>query len=216
MYGHGTQPPARTRGSVIAMRVLVVLGSFFSIGLLSFLPLFRIAVLTRRARDWVFAVVSLPLIIISFAVIGSLPESDHRTDVAMVVLLLLGAGAGTYYVLFDMQRRSPLYAQAPPTGGYPPRPQQGYGYPAPPQQPYPNRQAPIPPQPYAAAQAGPVPTPAPAPVPPPHAYGPGPSPAPVPDSGESTGSRPAPARIDQVRAELDELSDYLRKQEGDR
>jgi hypothetical protein len=28
--------------------------------------------------------------------------------------------------------------------------------------------------------------------------------------------RPAPARIDQVRAELDELSDYLRKREGDR
>ncbi|MFD0505964.1 hypothetical protein ACFQ0G_30105 [Streptomyces chiangmaiensis] len=28
--------------------------------------------------------------------------------------------------------------------------------------------------------------------------------------------RPAPARIDQVRAELDELSDYLRKHEGGR
>ncbi|MPY33783.1 hypothetical protein FNH09_21850 [Streptomyces adustus] len=28
--------------------------------------------------------------------------------------------------------------------------------------------------------------------------------------------RPAPARIDQVRAELDELSDYLRKQEDPR
>jgi hypothetical protein len=26
--------------------------------------------------------------------------------------------------------------------------------------------------------------------------------------------RPAPARIDQVRAELDELSDYLRKHDG--
>ncbi|MPY64025.1 hypothetical protein FNH08_44775, partial [Streptomyces spongiae] len=28
--------------------------------------------------------------------------------------------------------------------------------------------------------------------------------------------RPSPARIDQVRAELDELSDYLRKHEGGR
>jgi hypothetical protein len=27
---------------------------------------------------------------------------------------------------------------------------------------------------------------------------------------------PPPHRIDQVRAELDELSDYLRKQEGER
>jgi hypothetical protein len=38
----------------------------------------------------------------------------------------------------------------------------------------------------------------------------------VPHPAESSGSRPGPARIDQVRAELDELSDYLRKQEGDR
>jgi hypothetical protein len=46
----------------------------------------------------------------------------------------------------------------------------------------------------------PVPTPAPAPAP---------VPAPPPPS-----RRPAPARIDQVRAELDELSDYLRKHPG--
>ena len=41
----------------------------------------------------------------------------------------------------------------------------------------------------------------------PHAPGPQP-PAPAPPQ------RPAPARIDQVRAELDELSDYLRQHPG--
>lgn len=228
MYGHGTPPPARTRGSVIAIRVLVFLGSFFSIGLLSCVPLFRIAVLSRRSFDWLLAVVSVPLIITCFGVVGSLPEADHRTDVAMIVLLVLGAGSGIYYILFDMRRRQfTPYGPVPPAGAvYPPGPRQGYGYPAaPPQQPYANRQAPMPPQPYAAAQAapGPAPTPAPAPVPP-HPYGPGPAATPIPHSAatpiphpaEGTGNRPGPARIDQVRAELDELSDYLRKQEGDR
>ncbi|WP_030377495.1 MULTISPECIES: hypothetical protein [unclassified Streptomyces] len=213
MYGHGMQPPARTRGSVIAIRVLVFFGSFFSIGLLAFLPLFRIAVLSRRSRDWLFAVVSVPLIITCFAVVGSLPESNPLTDVGIIVLLLLGAGSGTYYILFDMRRRhSPLYGPVPQTGAvYPPGPRQGYGYPAPPQQPYAPR--PVPPQPYAATQAAPGPVPAPAPQPP---YPSGPSSTPVPSSAESAAGRPGPARIDQVRAELDELSDYLRKQEGDR
>jgi hypothetical protein len=211
MYGPGMQPPARTPGSVIAIRVLVFFGSFFSIGLLSCVPLFRIAVLSRRSRDWLLAVVSVPLIITCFAVVGSLPESNPLTDVGIIVLLLLGAGSGTYYILFDMRRRqSPLYGPVPPAGAvYPPGPRQGYGYPAPPQQPYAHR--PVPPQPYAATQAAPGPVPAPQPP-----YTPGPSSTPIPNSAENAANRPEPARIDQVRAELDELSDYLRKQEGDR
>jgi hypothetical protein len=226
MYGHGTPPPARTRGSVIAIRVLVLLGSFFSIGLLSCVPLFRIAVLSRRPHDWLLAVVSVPLTLTCFGVIGALPETDHRTDAAMIVLLVLGAGSGIYYILFDMRRRqSAPYGPVPQAGaGYPsgprPGPGQGYGYPAAPQpQPYPGRQTPVPPQPY-AAQAGPGPAPTPVP---PQPYRPGPATpvphsagTPVPHPAESSGSRPGPARIDQVRAELDELSDYLRKQEGDR
>ncbi|MBD9736186.1 hypothetical protein IGX29_31225, partial [Streptomyces sp. H28] len=39
---------------------------------------------------------------------------------------------------------------------------------------------------------------------------PGPA-TPVPPT---TGASPAPQRIDQVRAELDELSDYLRRHDG--
>ncbi|MFG2791316.1 hypothetical protein [Streptomyces sp. NPDC048419] len=53
---------------------------------------------------------------------------------------------------------------------------------------------PQPPSPYAATVPQTPVTPTPVPPPPPQ--------------------RPAPARIDQVRAELDELSDYLRKHPG--
>ncbi|MFI6657771.1 hypothetical protein ACIBL8_19885 [Streptomyces sp. NPDC050523] len=68
------------------------------------------------------------------------------------------------------------------------------GYAAPPAQ-GPGYGYPQPPSPYAATVPQTPVTPAPVPPPPPQ--------------------RPAPARIDQVRAELDELSDYLRKHPGD-
>ncbi|MEU3840930.1 hypothetical protein AB0E88_12965 [Streptomyces sp. NPDC028635] len=71
-------------------------------------------------------------------------------------------------------------------GGLPGPPALNYGYPQPP-------------SPYAATlpqtPAVPLVTPAVPPAPPPP-------------------QRPAPARIDQVRAELDELSDYLRRGDG--
>jgi hypothetical protein len=45
-----------------------------------------------------------------------------------------------------------------------------------------------------------------------------PQPAVPPISGAAAGPPPGPRKIDQVRAELDELSDYLRKErdQGDR
>lgn len=66
---------------------------------------------------------------------------------------------------------------------------------------------------------------APAPPPPPagygyghpqpaHPYAPAPAQAPVTPYQAPPQQPPAPARIDQVRAELDELSDYLRHHDG--
>ncbi|MFD0393694.1 hypothetical protein ACFQ3Z_19900 [Streptomyces nogalater] len=43
---------------------------------------------------------------------------------------------------------------------------------------------------------------------------PAPMPAPGPPPVAPPPQPPAPARIEQVRAELDELSDYLRRQDG--
>jgi hypothetical protein len=182
MHGHGAAPPTRTSGTVITLRVLFAVAGFLSCGLLACLPLFRVSVLRGKWQDWLLAWISLPVSIGGIAVIGSVPENDHRGDLALAVVLLLGAFSGAYFVIFDIRhRRAPATAApAPQPAPYPPaRP--GYGYP--PAQPYP--------------APGPAPTP-----PPPY------TPAPPP--------RPTPARIDQVRAELDELSDYLRKHEGGR
>ncbi|MFC8434339.1 hypothetical protein [Streptomyces sp. NPDC057253] len=183
MYGHGAAPPARDSGTVITLRVVLAAVGFLSCGLLACAPLFRIAFLRGRAVDWVLAWASLPLSIACFAVVGSLPESDPRTDVAMSLVLLLGLFSSVYFLVMDIrvhqQRRFVGYP--PPQG---PTVHTGYGYP----QPTPPFTSTLLPQPQ-------PPVPAPGVVPPPP-------------------QRPAPARIDQVRAELDELSDYLRKHEG--
>ncbi|MFF6995577.1 hypothetical protein ACFY93_11525 [Streptomyces sp. NPDC008313] len=213
MYGHAAPPP-RGSGSVIPLRVLYCAVGFLTCGLLACVPLFRVAVLRGRWPDWVLAWGSIPLAVAGFAVVGSLPESDHRTDAALAGIILLGAISSAYFVMFDIRHQRELASRMPmATTAYPPA-QPGYGYPQQPS-PYavtqpaaPHLPAPPVPGPHTPVpHHTPVPRQTPAPQPPAHQ-------TPVPQAPAP--QRPAPARIDQVRAELDELSDYLRKQEGDR
>ncbi|MEW2611969.1 hypothetical protein AB0937_17565 [Streptomyces sp. NPDC047880] len=204
MYGHGAAPPPRSAATVISLRVLFAAAGFLTCGVLACVPLFRVAVLRGRALDWVLAWVSLPLSIACFAVIGSLPEDDVRTDIALAVILLLGAGAAIYFLVVDIghhaeQRRFAGYA--PPHAATVTHTPYGYPHPAPP---YAPTSTPVP-QPAAPHTPAAHHTPTAHDTPPaPGAIQPPPSP-----------QRPDPARIDQVRAELDELSDYLRRHEGD-
>ncbi|MGX1369492.1 hypothetical protein RKD19_004851 [Streptomyces canus] len=187
MYGHGAVPPARSSGTVITLRVLLAAAGFLSCGLLACAPLFRVAFLRGRSVDWVLAWASLPLSIACFAVVGSLPESDSRTDVAMSLVLLFGFFSSVYFLVMDIRlHQQRQFAAYPPPHG--PTVHTGYGYP----QPTPPYTSTLQPQPQPPVP----PAPAPGVVPPPPPQ------------------RPAPARIDQVRAELDELSDYLRKHDG--
>ncbi|MFD5232799.1 hypothetical protein ACFWJ5_30605 [Streptomyces qaidamensis] len=198
MYGHGAAPPPRSAATVISLRVLFAAAGFLTCGVLACVPLFRVAVLRGRVLDWVLAWVSLPWSIACFVVIGTLPEGDYRTDIALALILLLGAASAIYFLVVDIghrgeQRRFAGYASPhSPTVAQTP-----YGYPhqaspyAPTSTPVPQPQGPHTPAPHDTPRvAGPV------------------QPPPSPQ-------RPAPARIDQVRAELDELSDYLRRHEGE-
>jgi hypothetical protein len=196
MYGHGAAPPARDSGTVITLRVVLAAVGFLSCGLLACAPLFRVAFLRGRWVDWVLAWASLPLSIACFAVVGALPESDRRTDVAMALVLLFGLFSSVYFLVMDIRvHQERRFVGYPPPHG--PTVHTGYGYPPPsPQhQPTPPYTSTLLPQPQPQPQPPVPPVPAPGVVPPPP-------------------QRPAPARIDQVRAELDELSDYLRKHEG--
>ncbi|UXY37305.1 hypothetical protein [Streptomyces albidocamelliae] len=219
MYGHGAPPPTRSASTVITLRVLFAAAGFLSCGLLACVPLFRVAFLRGKWFNWTAAWASLPLAIVCFAVVGSVKESDHRGDAALAVVLLLGAVSSAYFLIMDIR----LGNQAGPYAGYAPPgaatvPGGSYGYP----------QAP---SPYAVTQPAPQPF---VPQPPAHHtpthqtpthhtpthqtplhQTPVPqNPVPPQQNPQQPPQRPAPARIDQVRAELDELSDYLRRQDG--
>ncbi|MFF3495658.1 hypothetical protein ACFYWS_30410 [Streptomyces sp. NPDC002795] len=206
MYGPGAVPPRReSDGTAITLRVLFPALSVLTCGVLSCAPLFRIAVLRRRPLDWALAIASLPVSITLFGIVGSLPEEDTRTDVALALLLLIALGSAVYFLVYDI-RRLPT---APSLTGYAPRPPAGpsaYGHPQPQrQQPWPA----APPQTHAMPPRPPMNTATPTPTP-------APAPAPTPPPAPPQNQAPPPHRIDQVRAELDELSDYLRKQDGGR
>ncbi|MGW0829459.1 hypothetical protein [Streptomyces prunicolor] len=199
MYGHGAVPPARSDNNVVTLRVLFAAIGTLCCGMLACVPLFRVAFLRGRKSDWVLAWGSLPVSIGCFAVVGSLPENDSRTDVAMAAVILLGLFSSVYFLVADIrfhEQQRQQFAGYPPQG---PTVPSAYGYP----------------QTVTPFSATPVPQPQPQPQPPLHQtqlpqppYTPPQSQTPVPPPPPQ---RPAPARIDQVRAELDELSDYLRK-----
>ncbi|MFG2783393.1 hypothetical protein ACGFY7_36890 [Streptomyces prunicolor] len=212
MYGHGAVPPARSDNNVVILRVLFAAIGTLCCGMLACVPLFRVAFLRGRKIDWLLAWGSLPVSIGCFAVVGSLPENDSRTDVAMAAVILLGLFSSVYFLVADIR----FHEQQRQFAGYPPQGPtvpSAYGYP---QTVTPFSATPVPqppphqtqmPQPHQTQMPQPplhqtqMPQP-PQPYTPPQPHTPVPSPPP---------QRPAPARIDQVRAELDELSDYLRK-----
>ncbi|MBQ0829505.1 hypothetical protein [Streptomyces tagetis] len=239
MYGNSAGPPSSGRATVITLRVLFAMIGFLSCGLLASLPLFRLAFVRGRAVDWVLAWIALPVSFGCLFVLGLLREDNPATDVAVMIMLLTGAASSVYFLVGDIRVHSepwkyagytppgpanaaPYYGQTHVRGGHPgqvagpvPGPAQGPvqgPVPGPPAGPYgptptppPGRQAPPGPQqsPYGDVRQPPyVPLQPSPPVVPQAPAGPA---GPVP---------PGPARIDQVRAELDELSDYLRRHDG--
>ncbi|WP_415952553.1 hypothetical protein [Streptomyces sp. KLOTTS4A1] len=242
MHGPGYAPPPPSRPSdaaLVALRVVFVALAVASFGFLAWAPLLRLAIVTRKPRDWWLFGASLVAVALSIALIGSEPTDDLDTaQEAIGLILLLGSliGGITYYLYADIKH---FHSWSGPAalGHHQPV---GYGYHPGAPTPYgrsaahpgitapmhrPLTQQPAAPQPPAAPQSPggphsvqqpvpnqhhqhqqhqqhqsitqhPIPTPPPAPQPP----------APQPPAGR----RPAPARIDQVRAELDELSSFLR------
>ncbi|MFF5391016.1 MULTISPECIES: hypothetical protein [unclassified Streptomyces] len=186
------QPPKSTlSGGRIALLALFCLLALLSCGFLSWAPLIRLACVTRRARDWVVCGVLFAGSAALFSYAAATGDKETGTGesfVAVGVMVGLVAGSITYY-LFGEIRHAERLRTAPAYGPV------GYTYG--------NGAATLPradvrPNPYAnPVTHTPV---GPAPV------VPGPA-APVP--------QPPGHRIDQVRAELDELSHLLRKETGE-
>ncbi|WP_406450930.1 hypothetical protein OG782_14405 [Streptomyces sp. NBC_00876] len=195
MYAPGYPPTAPrrvpSRAWIVSMRVLFTVLSVFSCGMLLWAPLMRLAIVRRRALDWWLTGLAFAFVVVELMVLGR-DGSDadaHGIDFVLIPLLLLAmVAAPTHYLVADIRHYAQLTFRN--TGGT--TVPQGYGYAAalPPQNPGPPQ--PAPPQTY-----------------PPQQYQ-----QPQPPTQQQPHPAPHPQRIDQVRAELDELSDYLRKEEG--
>ncbi|WP_369169903.1 hypothetical protein AB5J49_19530 [Streptomyces sp. R28] len=208
MQGHGYTQPVKQQpptGVLVFLRVLFVVISVCSFGLLMWTMMLRLAIVTRKALDWCLFAASIVVEFLGFYLMGSEPGEEIHTPGGWTGLALVLGGlvaSISYYLSAEIrhfhQLRFPGYpAQQPPAPAYGyPQPQSPYTATTVPQAP------PIPHTPIPRPPTAPTPTPTPrdaaphTPVPPPPA------------------TRPAPARIDQVRAELDELSDYLRQHDG--
>ncbi|MDO0933762.1 hypothetical protein QQY66_19495 [Streptomyces sp. DG2A-72] len=199
MHGHGYPQPVKQPPPtlwLVLLRVVFVTLSIISFGFLAWTMLLRLAVVTRKMRDWILLGALIAIDIVAVGLLGSEPgEEIHTPGGWLGLFLLLGSLVASiaYYLVAEIRHFQRLRHGAGAYGaGQTPIPGQGY-----PQRstPYPATTAPQtpaaphfpPPMPQAAADRAPIPT---------------------------RPQRPAPARIDQVRAELDELSDYLRKHDG--
>lgn len=202
MYAPGLPPtaPRRVPGRpwIVSMRVLFTLLALCSLGMLLWAPLLRLAFVRRRALDWWIAGAGFVFVCVLLPILGrDEPNVEaHGIDYVLIPLLLLVlAGACVYYLVADVRH----YARLTGKDAAFPQPVPGYGY---------VTTVPMPTPPYGQPQTYP-----------PHAQQ-QPYPLPLTRCPQPEDARPAPQhpappqRINQVRAELDELSDYLRKEEG--
>ncbi|MGW3725802.1 hypothetical protein [Streptomyces sp. NPDC000851] len=207
MHGHGYMQPVKQpppTAWLVLLRVLFVAISVLSLGFLTWTMLLRLAIVTRRSLDWGLFVAVLAIDILAVVLLGSEPgEEIHTAGGWTGLALLLGTLVAViaYYLAADVRH----FHQLRYGGGYAPQPTAAYGYPQPPAQASYHTATTVPQPPLTRS----------APTPPPISQAATPA-TPGPPIPASPPQRPAPARIDQVRAELDELSDYLRKQGGQR
>ncbi|MFJ8083731.1 hypothetical protein ACIQ6Y_24370 [Streptomyces sp. NPDC096205] len=208
MHGHGYTQPSKQpppTGWLVFLRVLFVVISVLSLGFLAWSMLLRLAIVTRKSLDWGLFVAVLAVDILAMVLLGSEPGDEIHTAggwTGLGLLLITLVVVIAYYLAADVRHFHQLRY-----GPYAPQP--AYGYPSAPGA-YASTTAttmhhpPLNPSPPSAPSAPHTPPPIP---------GPGPA-ATAPPAHTPPPQRPGPARIDQVRAELDELSHYLRNQDG--
>ncbi|MGW1775042.1 hypothetical protein [Streptomyces sp. NPDC002104] len=215
MHGPGTPPPhghQSSTGGVVALRVLFALLPILSCGFLAWGTMLRLALVTRKSRDWWLFGACIAVEVASLALIGADPTEDAsgpQGNAGAFGTLLNGLVVCIYYLVAEIRHFEALKAGPPAAGWYPPPvspyvpPQQqtgpAYGYPP-------------------AARTGPQQQPQHQQQPhqqPPHQSHPSHQPAPQ-QAPEPAPSPTPPPRIGQVRAELDELSELLRRQQPPR
>ncbi|MFH8796378.1 hypothetical protein [Streptomyces sp. NPDC017941] len=194
MHAHGYGPhvpPAPPGGSYVTLRVLFVVLAVVTCGFLAWAAMLRLALVTRTVRDWVLLAVVVAVEATAVVLVVVDPGDEEFTgsgNTGMAILVSTLVPVIPYYLTMDIRHFSRVARQIRAAA-------------------FAQTQTPPPYQQTQFAGGYIPPQPQPQQPPPQPSYG-----YPAPQPGPH--APPAPARIDQVRAELDELSDYLRKQEG--
>jgi hypothetical protein len=206
MYGPGTAlPPQPNRAVVIGLRVLFTVLPIVTLGVAAWGSVLRLALMRRRRLDWALLPVVAVLGIGGFILIGASDEDSTRSNVGAAGIFACMLAVPVYFLVADILWSSSGADRAA---------RAAYGQP-------------MPPHPYTTgtlhgAARGPIPGPPATPpamtgmtgTPGQPQYGYGPHVPQPPQPPATPAPQTPPARINQVRAELDELSDYLRKEEG--
>ncbi|MEU6955805.1 hypothetical protein [Streptomyces sp. NPDC045714] len=187
MHGYGPTPQQQTTSrpssaTLTTVRVILVAVTVLSCGLLGWVAMLRLAFVTRRPRDWVLLAVVIVLNAALFAFIMDTPDDPEDMSDASALFMMVWIVGLLAGVITYY-----LYVEI--------RHYNSLG--TPPPFPAPGHPAPLPYQQHPAQQ---------------HHQHQRPQPNPYTVQTPPPTPTPAPQRLDQVRAELDELSDYLRKE----
>lgn len=190
MHGPGLPPqqgPQPSTGGIVALRVLFALLPVLSCGFLAWGTMLRLAVVTRKPRDWWLLAVNCALSVAWIALIGAdpTPNTDGwQGNTGAFGIIITGFLTCVYFLVADIRHYGSRAAAVPTAPGTRRSPRRTFRRSSRPARRTDTRR--------------------------PAAH---PDPDPDSDPGPRTGSRAAtPPRIGQVRAELDELSELLRKQ----
>ncbi|MFE3765023.1 hypothetical protein ACFXPI_25055 [Streptomyces sp. NPDC059104] len=179
---HGPHGHRSLSGGEMTLRVLFTALPLLSCGFFAWGSMLRLAILTRKGRDWALLVISGVLSIVWLTLIEMDPTAEvngWQGNLGAGGSIFMGFAICVYHLVADIRHHENKSPAAPAVGAAP-------WYPAGPQAPYGGQQQTTPSYGYPPVRD---PAPAPPQVPP----------------------QTAP-RLGQVRAELDELSELLRRQ----
>jgi hypothetical protein len=99
------RPITAARVGLFVLRALLACVPVGTLGMLSWVPLIRTALVRRRAWDWVALAVTTLLSFGAFVTVGTAPnEDDLQMDIGMATLLLLAAGSTVYFLVAELRR----------------------------------------------------------------------------------------------------------------
>jgi drug/metabolite transporter (DMT)-like permease len=115
-------PPPAVRGAhwpwTVVARIVFTAIPPLTVGILAWVSLLRVAIVSRRRRDWVWFGVVAVWSTGAFVLTGyNEDDNDWQSNVGLALLILVAIFAAVYYLVSDLRAaRAPRYPAHPPLG----------------------------------------------------------------------------------------------------